>query len=279
MKRIPKVLVVSGSDSSGGAGMQADINMCRYCGVYPLSAVSCITVQSPLGLSAIEAVSPDVFRMQLESSLIGDTPDAVKVGMLPSEQHLEILINFLRDSNLHNVVVDPVFAPTLGQDNMPRSCWYNSLLVAEILPMITLLTPNIPEFKKLSALPERNIVDSDIGSFLFRYGLKALLLKGGHAHIQELPVVTDKLYIAQDMSDNDYHPHIFNNNKIITNNTHGTGCHLSSLIAANLAKGVDLYEAVRVSEITLNRFLKTNAALQFCPTDSALRGPVAIINP
>lgn len=291
-KAIPKLLIISGSDSSGGAGMQADINMARYCGVYPLSVISCITAQSILGLEALDPVDIPLFKKQIECCLAGDKPSAVKVGMLPSEDHLKVLIDIISDAELSNIVVDPVFAPTLGYENMSDTCWKNPDLVRELSPLVDLLTPNIPECRKLNNILGHPTLTEPEPQLLIDEGFKRILLKGGHSNDTEADVIVDRLYYLEDscgdcVSDTEIHvinpPVISNmefyNKKILTPNTHGTGCNLSTAIASLLARGLTMIDAIGKAEEILNRFMLFNCNIQFSSKNPLSHGPVAIINP
>lgn len=292
----PKILIVAGSDSCGGAGLQADLNMSRYLNVYPLSTISCITAQSPFGMKAIEPASFEIFRLQLESSLESGKPKSVKIGMLPSDEHIRILFDFIRRENLHNVVADPIMAPTLGGKNLHENLWHNKDLFKKISKNIPLLTPNIPEAQTISdILNSRHSVNETANkqftideimklgeNILNSCDLKAILIKGGHNSGENAKEVQDVLIIKSlDNFEAKFNSYIFDNNIVKSINTHGTGCNLSSAIACNLAKGYEIVDAVGKAEKTLNTFLKFNSEIIFCDRKSNEPhfGPVAIINP
>lgn len=304
MRTPRKLLMVAGSDSFGGAGLQADINVARSFGAYPLSCVSCVTSQSPLGFSMLEEVSPRMFRSQLECSLIGGLPDAVKIGMVCSERQLEILAGFLDSRPLRNVVADPVMAPSLGSDNFRHSAWHERTLIGEMAPHIDLLTPNIPETIALlnTLVPGENLNESLTGDNAFSresgiveagdailqaIPLKGLLIKGGHSARNADGSISDFLITAGvnsgTLTPGGNYVKEFRNTFVDTINTHGTGCNLSSAIACYLADGYTVEEAVGLAEQYLNRLLSVNSGVDFLTAplpdpDDRYAGPVAIFN-
>ncbi|MDE7461849.1 MAG: hydroxymethylpyrimidine/phosphomethylpyrimidine kinase [Muribaculaceae bacterium] len=305
MKYPKKMLIIAGSDSCGGAGVQADINISRLCGIFPLTVISCLTAQSPSGLSAIEPASESIFVAQLESILKCGRIDAVKIGMIPTEKLMKQVIGFLRMGNFHNVVVDPIMAPTAGGEIMPEPLWHNPILFLEAAPYITLLTPNLPEAIEiartlrqhlnlsssdfyisfgsdlLNKAPE-SLTDEEIaelGRFILRNsGLRAILIKGGHGIAGDADYVRDIL--IDSCSDSTF---VYPNPRVNTINTHGTGCNLSSAIASYLAGNLPLDVAVGNAEVLMNRILMTNKDVVFAKRVSPAIGkyapPAAIINP
>lgn len=300
MKYPKKILIIAGSDSCGGAGVQADINISRLCGIFPLTVISCLTAQSPSGLSAIEPASETIFVAQLESILKCGRIDAVKIGMIPTEKLMKQVIGFLRMGNFHNVVVDPIMAPTMGGERMPEPLWHNPTLFLEAAPFITLLTPNLPEAIEIarmlsqhlntpvSSLPQFIIAPprmmtneevAELGRFILQIsGLNAILIKGGHGISENDDFVTDILIDSYSDA-----PFIYPNPRVNTINTHGTGCNLSSAIASYLAKGMPLDVAVGNAELLMNRILLANKDVVFArnifPATGKYTPPVAIINP
>jgi len=226
-------LTIAGSDSSGGAGIQADLKTMTMNGVFATSAITALTAQNTTGVQGIFEVSPEFLAMQIDSVFTDIPPDAVKVGMVASSALIEVIAQRLRHYKAKNIVVDPVMVATSGARLIDQSAV--ATLTARLLPMAAVLTPNIPEAEVLSG---RSITTPDemaeaartIGR---RYGC-AVLCKGGH-----------RLNDANDLLYRDGACRWFNGRRIANPNTHGTGCTLSSAIAANLAKGFDLDESVR----------------------------------
>ena len=225
-------LSIAGSDSSGGAGIQADIKTMTMNGVYAMSAITALTAQNTTGVRAIQEVSPAFLKAQIDAVFEDIFPDAVKIGMVASSDLIKVIAERLRFYEPGNIVVDPVMVATSGSSLMKTDAVQT--LCQELLPLAALVTPNIPEAQILA---EREINDETdmlsaakiIGD---RYGC-AVLLKGGHS----VSDANDLLY-----ANGEYR--WFYGKRINNPNTHGTGCTLSSAIAANLAKGYALEDAV-----------------------------------
>lgn len=277
--KIRTMLTIAGSDSSGGAGIQADCAAARSLGVFPVCAVSCVTSQGAGGMRMLAPVDEVVFEDQLLAAFEDCRPDAVKIGMMPTERHINILIQILKRFEPANVVLDPIMAPTSGgSDNMTKEMWRDPRLLDEISPYITLFTPNLPESRQIlnstgkyiggldqiKELSIRRIICDLRGIFRFR----SILLKGGHGNNDELEDILDDGSHLYDTYKNDS----FRHPKIDTINTHGTGCALSSLIASRLALGYSLDEACRASVDDLHQSLERNSDNYFYP-DRSVRGP------
>ena len=225
-------LTIAGSDSSGGAGIQADIKAMTMNGVFAMSAITALTAQNTLGVTGISEVSPDFLGLQIDAVFTDIPPDAVKVGMVSSSALIRVIAGKLRQYGARNVVVDPVMVATSGARLISEDAI--GTLTAELLPLATVITPNIPEAEVLAGRPIRTAADMEeaareIGG---RLGC-AVLCKGGH-----------QLNDANDFLWREGGGKWFNGRRIDNPNTHGTGCTLSSAIAANLAKGATLDEAV-----------------------------------
>ena len=225
-------LTIAGSDSSGGAGIQADIKTMTMNGVYAMSAITALTAQNTLGVTGIFEVSPQFLAQQIDAVFQDIRPDAVKIGMVSSSSLIRTIACRLRAHEAENLVVDPVMVATSGARLMEAEAI--STLTRELLPMAALLTPNIPEAEVLSGQAIRSQADMQAAAEKISraYGC-AVLCKGGHS----LSDANDLLYI-------DGHCQWFRGRRIDNPNTHGTGCTLSSAIAANLAKGFPLDQAV-----------------------------------
>lgn len=226
-------LSIAGSDSCGGAGIQADIKTMTMNGVYAMSAVTALTAQNTTGVRGIQEATPEFLACQIDAVFEDIFPDAVKIGMVSSGKLISVIAERLRYHKAKNVVVDPVMVSTSGSALMKTDAVQT--LIDELLPTATLVTPNIPEAKVLSSLEIKTKEDmlkaaAQIGD---AYGC-AVLLKGGHS----INDANDLLY-----ANGEYH--WFEGRRIDNPNTHGTGCTLSSAIAANLAKGFTLSESVQ----------------------------------
>lgn len=290
MTRIPsRLLIIAGSDSSGGAGIQTDIATARKFGVYPLTAVSCVTSQNSNGMRMAEPVSDKIFADQIVSCLEDSIPDAIKIGMILSSKQIEILIDIFSRYQCHNVVLDPLMAPTsicldstlskfsrIENSNTSYGTsilemWRNPSLLSSIAPFVTLATPNIPELKKQLALINSVIPSSGvekgqkiaykmlIAKYMEKYGFKNVLLKGGHAENLNLEDI-----LAENLSGElrfTSFPHV----RIDTPNTHGTGCTLSSAIASSLALGFGIRDAVKQGTDFIFKTLNKNKDISFYP--------------
>ena len=226
-------LSIAGSDSCGGAGIQADIKTMTLNGVYAMSAVTALTAQNTTGVRAIQEASPEFLKQQIDAVFEDIYPDAVKIGMVSSSELIQVIADRLRYYEAKNVVVDPVMVATSGSALMKTDAV--KTLVKELLPVATLVTPNIPEAQVLSGLSIKSREDMMEAAKMISMTYDcAVLLKGGH----RVNDANDLLY-----AEGKYQ--WFEGKRIDNPNTHGTGCTLSSAIASNLAKGFALAEAVK----------------------------------
>jgi hydroxymethylpyrimidine/phosphomethylpyrimidine kinase len=225
-------LTIAGSDSSGGAGIQADIKTMIANGVYAMSAITALTAQNTTGVQGIFEITPEFLALQIDSVFTDIRPDAVKIGMVSSSSLIETIAEKLKEYHAENIVVDPVMVATSGSKLISDDAI--ETLKTNLLPIATVLTPNIPEAEVLSG---RSIKTADdmiqAAAWISETYHCAVLCKGGH----QLNDANDLLY-----RDGGYR--WFNGRRIDNPNTHGTGCTLSSAIASNLAKGCDLDTAV-----------------------------------
>lgn len=226
-------LSIAGSDCSGGAGIQADLKTMTMNGVFAMSAITALTAQNTTGVRAIHEVGPEFLRQQLDAVFEDIRPDAVKLGMLSSPVLIEVVAERLRFYRAENIVVDPVMVATSGAQLISAAAV--ETMKKALLPLATVLTPNIPEAEILSGqkISEEADMTDAARRISERYGC-AVLCKGGHS-------VND----ANDLLYTGGRAKWFYGRRIENPNTHGTGCTLSSAIAANLAKGCTLEEAVR----------------------------------
>ncbi len=232
--RYARVLSIAGSDSSGGAGIQADLKTFSALGCYGMTAITAITAQNTLGVSAIHGVPAEVLRAQIHAVLDDIGADAIKIGMLHSPEAVGVVAQALDDYRIAHVVLDPVMVATSGDRLMAQETV--QALVTELFHRVTLVTPNLDE---ASLLLGRQITQA--GEFdaatrdLLALGAPAVLLKGGHLAADE---VVDVLATRSGITQRWASP------RIASRNIHGTGCTLSSAIAAHLALGLGLPEAV-----------------------------------
>ena len=226
-------LTIAGSDCSGGAGIQADLKTMTMNGVYAMSAITALTAQNTTGVSAIQESTPAFLKQQLDAVFEDIFPDAVKIGMTASGQLIRVIADRLRHYGAKNVVIDPVMVSTSGAALLKEEAVQT--LVEELLPLSTLVTPNIPEAQILSGLTIETKADMIAAAKQIRDRYHcAVLLKGGHS----VNDANDLLYANGEL-------YWFEGKRIDNPNTHGTGCTLSSAIAANLAKGFPLAESVQ----------------------------------
>jgi len=225
-------LTIAGSDTCGGAGIQADIKTMTANGVYAMSAITALTAQNTTGVTGIMEVTPDFLKLELDTVITDIRPDAVKIGMVSASELIRVISETIRNYELDNVVVDPVMVATSGARLISEDAI--GTLKECLLPLATVLTPNIPEAEVLSSMEIKSPEDMVTAAELISktYGC-AVLLKGGH-----------NMNDANDLLYRDGGFKWFNGKRIDNPNTHGTGCTLSSAIASNLAKGYDLDTAV-----------------------------------
>ena len=227
-----KALTIAGSDSSGGAGIQADIKTMIANGVYAMSAITALTAQNTTGVTGIMDVTPEFLKEQLDNIFTDIRPDAVKIGMVSSGGIITAIVEKLKEYDAANIVVDPVMVATSGAKLISDEAI--EALKAELLPIASVITQNIPEAEVLSGMTIKNEDDMVAASRAInvKYGC-AVLCKGGHS-------IND----ANDLLVDGASMRWFYGKRINNPNTHGTGCTLSSAIASNLAKGFSLEESV-----------------------------------
>lgn len=225
-------LTIAGSDSSGGAGIQADIKTMTANGVYAMSVVTALTAQNTTGVTDILESTPKFLEEQLDAVFTDITPDAVKIGMVSSAELINVIADKLRQYGAKHVVVDPVMVATSGAKLLRDDAI--DALTSRLLPLAEVLTPNIPEAEILSGMKIESAADMEAAARIISetYGC-AVLCKGGH----DLNDANDLLWRSGAGK-------WFNGRRIDNPNTHGTGCTLSSAIASNLAKGFDLDASV-----------------------------------
>jgi len=227
-----KVLSIAGSDSSGGAGIQADLKTFSALGVFGMSVITAVTAQNTQGVFAVQDITPEVIAKQIQAIFDDIAVDAVKIGMVSQVETIRVIARELRRYAPKNIVLDPVMVSKSGYHLLNPAA--ETTLVQELLPMATLVTPNIPEAEVMSGISIQNVKQmEDAAKAIAQLGAQNVLLKGGHLADDS----TDILYDGREF-------HYFRSRRIPTKNTHGTGCTLSSAIAANLALGRTVQQAV-----------------------------------
>ncbi len=235
------VLSVAGSDSGGGAGIQADLKTMTMLGVYGMTAITAVTAQNTLGVTGIEPISAEFLAMQMDAVFQDIPPEAVKIGMVYSEELAAVIAEKLVFYDARNVVVDPVMVATSG-----AALAQNGRIWQKLLPLATVATPNIPEAETLSGMEVHSDADMEQAArrIAEQYGT-AVLCKGGH-----------RTHSADDVLFSGGRCIWFRGDRIHNPNTHGTGCTLSSAIASYLAKGCTLEESVRLGKEYLSGALQ-----------------------
>ena len=230
------VLAIAGSDASGGAGIQADLKTVLAHHVYGMTAITALTAQNTCGVQAIAPVTPAFLTAQIDSVFTDIFPDAVKIGMIPSGELCDVIAERLRFYKARQIVLDPVMVATSGASLSGNGALQS--LKSNLLPLATIVTPNIPETEVLAEMTLNSSQDMELAARAIsgRFGC-AVLVKGGH----RLNDANDYLYA-------DGRGVWFQGKRINNPNTHGTGCTLSSAIASNLAKGLDLEHSVRYAK-------------------------------
>jgi hydroxymethylpyrimidine/phosphomethylpyrimidine kinase len=241
---MPVAMTIAGSDSGGGAGIQADLKTFQALGVYGTSAVTAITAQNTLGVRAVHEIPTDIIAAQIDAIVEDIGVDAAKTGMLSSAEIIATVAERIRHWHLDRLVVDPVMVATSG-DRLLREDAVQTL-IRELLPLAALLTPNLPEAEVL--VGRRLASDDEIRQAardIVDLGARAVIMKGGHG----LGDATDVLFDGHAF-------HTFSVPRVDTLNTHGTGCTFGAAITAGLARGRDLLDAVSDAKYYLTEALR-----------------------
>ena len=247
MKIKSKILIIAGSDSSGGAGIQADIKTVTALGSYAMTAVTAVTVQNTTGVHSIVSIAPKEISKQIEFTSSDIKPDAIKIGMLHSVNVINSVLNSLNKVKVKKIVLDPVMVAKSGTKLISNSAI--NTLKNNLIKKAYLITPNIPEAEVLTNMKIKNINDMvKAGEKLINYGVKNVLLKGGHLNSIKV----------QDVYLNSKEIKVFKNKKIATKNTHGTGCTLSSAIATFLSCGKPIKKSCELGIKYVNQSIKSN---------------------
>ena len=246
MKPKSKVLIIAGSDSSGGAGIQADIKTVTALGSYAMTAITAITAQNTTGVKSIVSIDPKEILKQITFTSKDIKPDAIKIGMLHSSKVINSVINALNKVKVSKIVLDPVMVAKGGANLIDNKAI--DILKNKLIKKVSLITPNIPEAEVLTKTKIKNIEDMTYAANkLLSFGAKNVLVKGGHLNtktIQDLFVSKSEIAIIK-------------NKKISTKNTHGTGCTLSSAIATYFACGKTLKKSCELSIKYVNQAISS----------------------
>ncbi len=247
MKPKSKILIIAGSDSSGGAGIQADIKTVTALGSYAMTAITAITAQNTTGVNSVVSIPPKEIEKQILFTSKDIKPDAIKIGMLHSSVVINSVIKSLRKVKTKKIVLDPVMVAKGGFKLINDKAI--KVLKEKLIKKVYLITPNIPEAEVLTKTRIKNLDDMiQAANILLNYGVKNILIKGGHRNSK----------VIQDVFLNKKEMKIFRNKKIETKNTHGTGCTLSSAIATFLACGKSINKSCELGIKYVNQSIRSN---------------------
>ena len=265
-----KILTIAGSDSSGGAGIQADLKTFSARGVYGMSAITALTAQNTIGVQGILEIDKSFVGLQIDSVMTDIGADAWKTGMLVNAGIIEIVAERAKKYNLEFLIVDPVMIAKSGDHLLKVEA--KNTLISELIPLAYLITPNRHEAQELAGLKILNLEQAkEASKRIYKMGAKHVLIKGGH--ISEEGGAIDLFYDGDSFTE--YH-----SVRINTKNTHGTGCTYASAIAAELAKGNDVKNAVLIAKAYITAALKGADSLNIGhghgPTDHLQRNLVKI---
>ncbi len=243
------LLTIAGSDSSGGAGIQADLKTFAAHGTFGMSVITAVTAQNTCGVTQVQNIDCAVVKAQIEAVFDDIRVDAVKIGMVSQPEIIETIAACLRRYAPKIIVVDPVMISKSGFPLLaPEAC---ATLIKELLPLATLLTPNLPEAEAITGMKVTKKEEMrPVAGKIISLGAKAVLVKGGHLN----DTADDLLFDGKEET-------WFPGKRIDTKNTHGTGCTLSSSLAANLAKGMSLKQAVQTSKDYVTTAIEHGIAL------------------
>jgi hydroxymethylpyrimidine/phosphomethylpyrimidine kinase len=249
-KKYNRVLTIAGSDSGGGAGIQADIKAISAMGCFAASAITAVTVQNTIGVQAVHPVPLDILEGQIDSVLSDIGADAIKIGMLHSAEVVNLVADLLEKYGIRNIVLDPVMVSTSGHRLIEEDAV--EVIKSRLMPLSRVITPNIPEAEILAGcrIPSEDDFD-EIARKLSDNGKISVLLKAGHLEGESL---VDYFYNAEDGSMTR-----LPSKRVNTVNTHGTGCTLSSAFAASLAKGEELTTAARSAKAYIEQAIISGA--------------------
>ncbi|MFX1387830.1 MAG: bifunctional hydroxymethylpyrimidine kinase/phosphomethylpyrimidine kinase [Promethearchaeota archaeon] len=265
-----KVLTIAGSDSGGGAGIQADLKTFSALGVFGMSAITALTAQNTVEVQGIFEVDPEFVANQIDSVMTDIGADAWKTGMLSNAEIIQVVADRASLYNVELLIVDPVMIAKSGDPLLKAEA--NSTLISKIIPLAHVITPNLHEAHVLTGIEINNINEVQESAVkIFEMGAKNVVVKGGH--LQDINESIDILYDGKKFIE-------FRSPRINTNNTHGTGCTFASGIAAELAKGKDIKNAVHIAKAYLTNAIQRADNLHIGkghgPTDHSLGNEVKV---
>ena len=261
MKPKSKVLIIAGSDSSGGAGIQADIKTVTSLGSYAMTAITAVTAQNTTGVNSIVGIDPKYISQQILFTCKDIKPDAIKIGMLHSENVIKSVINALKLIQVSKIILDPVMVAKGGARLIDNKAI--NILKNQLIKKVSLITPNIPEAEVLTNLKIKNTQDMvQAAQVLLSMGAKNVLIKGGHLTFKTV----------KDIFVNKKEIKLFSNKKIKTKNTHGTGCTLSSAITTFFSCGKLLNKSCELGIKYVNQSIRSN------PNFGKGHGPINHLN-
>src|SRR5699024_2726538 len=244
-----KLLTIAGTDPSGGAGIQADLKTFAAHKTYGMSVITSVVAQNTTGVTNVIDLPPIFIGEQLDAVFTDIYPDGIKVGMISNEEIIKVIVEKLKEYEAKNIVIDPVMVSTSGNSLMKSTA--EKVLINELLPLADIITHNMPEAEVLSGIEIKSKKDMEKASKIIGESIKgAVLVKGGHLEDS----ADDVLYMDGEL-------YWLEGKRIENSNTHGTGCTLSSAIAINLAKGMNILEAVENAKIYLTGAIKSNLDL------------------
>ena len=249
MVMMKRVLTIAGSDSGGGAGIQADLKTFSAFGVYGMSVITAVTAQNTLRVNGITGIPPKFVGLQFESVLADIGADGVKTGMLYTPEIVQIVAHKIHKSRIPHVVVDPVLVAKDGSSLLERRAI--DVLKHDLFPLATVVTPNIPEAELFADMPIQSLDDmKEAAQIMVNRGCRAVLIKGGHLEGQAVDILFDGDVFSS-----------WTSPRIETRNTHGTGCTLSAGIVANLVQGKSLKQAVGISKMFVTKAIQNALSL------------------
>ncbi len=247
MKPKSKILIIAGSDSSGGAGIQADIKTVTALGSYAMTAVTAITSQNTTGVKSVVAMPPKEIEKQILFTYKDIKPDAIKIGMLHSSEVINTIVKILNKIKNNKIILDPVMVAKGGYKLINNKAI--KVLKEKMIKKALLITPNIPEAEVLTGIKIKNLDDMiNASHILLNLGVKNILIKGGHGKTR---VMNDVFFNKKELK-------IFKNKRIKTKNTHGTGCTLSSAITTFFACGKTLNKSCELGIKYVNQCIRSN---------------------
>lgn len=241
-----KVLTIAGSDSGGGAGIQADLKTFSARGVYGMSAITALTAQNTMGVQRVYEIAPSFVGDQIDSVMLDIGVDAWKIGMLANTEIIRIVADRARKYNIKLLVVDPVMIAKSGDFLLKPAA--TEALISKLIPLAYVITPNHHEAQVLTNISIKNLADArKAAKEIHKQGAQNVVIKGGH--LSDIQNAIDLLYDGTNFTE-------FHAPRINTKNTHGTGCTFASTIAAELAKGNDIKSAVHIAKAYLTAAIK-----------------------